>query len=195
MNRMDISAGALLVLSVIYFFGGIYSLISLLLAIAVHELGHITAIGLLGGSVRKMSFDSSGLCIRYTGIDGLFPELISLISGALLGALFAFAASYFGNATHNTLLLRTAGISILLSMYNMLPALPLDGGRALQCVLAAAFGESCSSAVLEITGVLSGIGLVASGLFFASAGYGMALFIAGIIILIAQTGIVKSFGM
>ena len=41
MNRIDVGAGALFLLSVIYFFGGITSLFALLIAVAVHEFGHI----------------------------------------------------------------------------------------------------------------------------------------------------------
>jgi len=50
MNRgIALSPGAVLVLSLIYFFGGISSLGAVLLSAAVHELGHAAAIKLCGG--------------------------------------------------------------------------------------------------------------------------------------------------
>ncbi len=192
MNRADISAGAILLLSVIYFFGGFSSLFALITAICIHEAGHVAAIRLCGGTVHKLRFGVSGLCMRYSGLNTAAAQLAALLAGPLFGLLLAYTASYFGNLTQNTLLIKTAGFSLVLSAYNMLPALPLDGGRALQCVLSSVLGSKRADTVLDIFGVTTGAILLFSGAVYIRAQFGPALLIAGIWVLIAQTGIVKS---
>ena len=129
MKRVDISAGAILLLSVIYFFGGMTSLTALLLAVLVHELGHIAAIELCGGRVHGLKVSVSGLCINCSGAGGTLESVICLCAGPAGGFALAYAASYLGNLSQNLLLIKTAGFSLVLSVYNLLPALPLDGGH------------------------------------------------------------------
>ena len=195
MKRTEISTGALLLFSIVFFFGGFSALAALFLSIAVHELGHISAIRLFGGRVQRLSVDVSGLCITFTGMTEPTKEIITLLSGPLAGLALAFAASYFGRSTQNTVLLKTAGLSLVLSLYNLLPALPLDGGRALERMTQCFFGAAAAKRLTDIGGVISGLGLCVLGLVFSGRMFGLALFGAGIVLLFAQTGLVKSFGM
>ena len=192
MSRIDISAGAIVLLSIIYFFGGLASLLALLAAVAVHELGHIAAIRLFGGTVHNIRFGVSGLCIQSTGLASPAGQFVSLIAGPALGFALAYAASYFGNSSQNVLLIKMAGFSLVLSVYNMLPALPLDGGRALQVLLESALGQRPSAAILDFSGLAAGAVLLFGGAVYIRTQYGLALLIAGIWVLIAQTGIVKN---
>ena len=118
MKRVDISAGAILLLSVIYFFGGITSLAALLLAVLIHELGHIAAIELCGGRVHGLKVTLSGLCISCSGVMGTEKSVICLCAGPASGFALAYAASYLGNLSQNLLLIKTAGFSLVLSVYN-----------------------------------------------------------------------------
>ena len=192
MNRIDVGAGALFLLSVIYFFEGITSLLALLIAVAVHELGHIAAIRLFGGRIQMLKIGISGLCIRYYGALGTVNSVICLCAGPAMGLVLAYAASYLGNQSQNLLLIKTAGFSLVLSVYNSLPALPLDGGRALQCLAERVFGVSFAQTLLEFSGMLTGAALLFAGAFFIRQSFGAALLIAGVWVLTAQTGIVKT---
>ena len=192
MKRTEISTGALLLFSIVFFFGGFSALAALFLSIAVHELGHISAIRLFGGRVQRLSVDVSGLCITFTGITEPTKEIITLLSGPLAGLAMAFAASYFGRSTQNTVLLKTAGLSLVLSLYNLLPALPLDGGRVLFSVIR---NRKTAEKVLDFCGMSVGIILIVVGLYFLGSERGAAFLISGLWVLIAQTGIVKSFAM
>lgn len=195
MKRVDISAGAILLLSVIYFFGGITSLAALLLAVIVHELGHIAAIALYGGRVHGLKVSNSGLCIICSGAGGTIESVICLCAGPAAGFALAYAASYFGNLSQNLLLIKTAGFSLVLSVYNSLPALPLDGGRALESIARCFGGTVFAQTLLELTGILTGTALLFAGAFFIRRQFGAALLIAGVWVLTAQTGIVKSGSM
>ena len=191
MKSLSISPGAILLFSAVYFFGGAEELAALLLSVLAHEAGHIAAIRLFGGRLHGLNVSASGLCIRYTGAGTVISELICALSGPAAGFVLAYAASHLGG----TLMLETAGLSLVLSVYNLLPALPLDGGRALECILTALADPVCAGRVMSIIGFVTGTALIALGLYFMHELSGAAVFISGIIVLFAQTGIVKSLNM
>lgn len=193
MNRgIALSPGAVFVLSLIYFFGGISSLGAVLLSAAVHELGHAAAIKLCGGKVKRLSFDSSGLCMTGAGTYSTGGEMFILLAGPVAGLALAFACSKLGNDSANDFFLRTAGISFALTIYNMLPALPLDGGRALNillhCFMCAEKAESAMHGISLMTAFL----LAAAGVYASGTQLGIALLAAAFWILIEQIAIVKS---
>lgn len=179
-------------LSALYFFGGLKSMCAVMLAAAAHEFGHIAAIKILGGKIRSMRFDASGLCMSYFGLDSTGKELLSLVMGPVFGLVLAYVSSYCGNVLNNDFLRETAGVSLIFSLFNLLPALPLDGGRALFCLIP---GRRKAERVLDTSGMLIGLLLVFGGLYFLGNEEGAALLISGVWILIAQTGIVKNFRM
>ncbi len=191
-RRFQLSAGAIFLLSALYFFDGIVSLSALLLAAAAHELGHIEAIKLLGGGIKTMRFEASGMCISMCGVNGAAAEITALLAGPAAGLIFAIICSYCGAKTANRLLLECAGYGAILTAYNLLPALPLDGGRAVFALLSEAMGFERAKNIIELSGFITGLGLAAAGLAMLGKELGAALLIAGIWLLIAQTGIVKN---
>lgn len=191
-RRFQLSAGAIFLLSALYFFGGIVSLSALLLAAAAHELGHIAAIKLLGGGIKTMRFEASGMCINMCGVNGAAAEITALLAGPAAGLIFAIICSYCGAKTANRLLLECAGYGAILTAYNLLPALPLDGGRSVFALLSEAMGFERAKNIIELSGFITGLGLAAAGLAMLGKELGAALLIAGIWLLIAQTGIVKN---
>lgn len=191
-SRFSISPGAVLVISALYFFGGFISLAALLIAAAVHELGHMAAIRLLGGSINELRFEASGLCISLRGINSAASEAAALLAGPAAGLVFALICSELGAKTANRLLLECAGYSVLLTAYNLLPALPLDGGRAVRIILAVVMGGEKAERILAYSGLAIGVCLSFAGLVLLERELGAALLIAGLWILIAQTGIVKN---
>lgn len=191
-SRFRVSAGAILLLSALYFLGGFISLSALLLAAAAHELGHMIAVKLLGGGIKSLRFEASGMCMSLCGINSAGSEAAALLAGPAAGLIFALICSYFGSKTANRLLLECAGYGILLTAYNLLPALPLDGGRAAFVLLCGILEREKAGRIIEYSGFITGLFLSAAGLALLGKELGAALLIAGIWILIAQSGIVKN---
>ena len=191
-SRFRVSAGAILLLSALYFLGGFISLSALLLAAAAHELGHMIAVKLLGGGIKSLRFEASGMCMSLCGINSAGSEATALLAGPAAGLIFALICSYFGSKTANRLILECAGYGILLTAYNLLPALPLDGGRAAFVLLCGILEREKAGRIIEYSGFITGLFLSAAGLALLGKELGAALLIAGIWILIAQTGIVKN---
>lgn len=190
--KLNVSAGAVFMLAALYFFGGLNALAVVFVSAFFHELGHIVAIKAFGGKIRKLNFDASGFCMSYYGIDSTQREAIALLSGPLFGFAFAYLASYCGNKYNSDFLYQSAGVSLIFSVFNLLPALPLDGGRALFCLIP---DRIVAEKVLDYSGMITGIVLVTTGLYFLGQEKGAAFLVSGVWVLIAQTGIVKNFGM
>ena len=190
--KLNVSAGAIFLLSALYFFGGFSAVLSVLFAASVHELGHIAAIKAFGGKIKKLNFEASGLCLSYCGLDSMAKEAFALIMGPAFGLALAYAASYFGNMLDSDFLYETAGVSLVFSLFNLLPALPLDGGRLLFCLIPS---RRDAENVLDKSGMISGLALILLGLYFLGSEKGAALLLSGSMVLIAQTGIVKNYRM
>ena len=134
--RVELAGDFLLLLSLTWFFCGTAALLSLLLAAAVHELGHAGAILAQGDLPRSLRMDAGGLCIRCPPAKGESQEQLRVlagpVSGLLLGALLCRSPMPF--------LRMIALTSLSLSAVNLLPASCLDGGRLLYSVGARLFG-------------------------------------------------------
>ena len=140
--KLDISAGALLIFALAYFFDGSGILGALLPAAAVHEAGHAAALLALGARLRRLRLDIFGLRLDYGGKLGRGAVLCSALAGPAAGLLYAFPA--MGAAAQGAKI--SGAISLLLSVFNLLPALPLDGGRALSVLCTARTVRRCSRA-------------------------------------------------
>ncbi len=96
-----------------------------LIAVLFHELCHIWAVCLFGGEILGITIGTNGICMDSTPLtEG--KRLFSVLCGPIGGLLPAFLGSWFP---------RLAICCWVLSVYNLLPFLPLDGGRALQILI------------------------------------------------------------
>ena len=175
---------AVVLLLAVYYYCGAVVFFALLISAFTHEAGHAAAINLCGGRISDFRLDASGMSMCETGVDGIAAELFCLLSGPATGLILAI----FMLKLNTDFASYTCAVSILLSIYNLLPALPLDGGRAVFCLLNSICGSETANRILEVSGIVTGTLLVAAGIALMKT----ALLIAGIWILIAQTGIVKS---
>ena len=169
MKRVRISAGGVLLLAALYFLLTLDEFMALMLACAAHELGHIAAIRLTGGRVSSLTANATGAVIARSASRSRAAEIVCAAAGPIAGLIYAAFASGLGS----DMLLLSAGLSLALSAYNALPALPLDGGRILEC----------------IAGHRTAAGVLLLGTVLAAGGYGIALVIAGAALLWQQRGV------
>lgn len=121
-------------------------LLSALLAAALHELAHLTAIRIVGGRIDRVRIGSHGAKIE-TVLPGNWQELFCAAAGpaASLSLLFLCPVAP-----------RLALCGLIQGVFNLLPIYPLDGGRMLRCLLCRAFPEKGEK-------ISEGIGTVLSG--------------------------------
>lgn len=180
--RFDLSAGAVLLLAALYFFSGAGMLTALLCAAAAHEAGHLLALRRFGCGVSRVWAGACGARIDVYGCMTPGELWCCAAAGPAAGLLFALGASALGRFLGGAWLPTAAGVSLLLSVFNLLPALPLDGGRMLAAVLGPGRTVNAVSFAAALLVLAGGLCLVARGL-------GAGLFLAGIWLVLAQAGL------
>lgn len=176
-HTFKISAGGVLLLSALYFFLTFDEFAALILASAAHEAGHIAAILATGGHVRSLTANISGAVIAQTPAPNRAADVLRSLSGPLAGMAYALAASCASETYGSDMLALSAGMSAVLSAFNALPVLPLDGGKALDCLAGRRASAVCSLFTASAV-MLVGIVLAASGMGFGVAIAGAALMAA-----------------
>ena len=95
-------------------------LLAWITAVCFHEFCHWAAVKLCGGTVYCLSFDIAGVQMECTPLSDI-KNLIAVLSGPIGGFILLFLGKWFPEA---------AVCSWFLSVYNLIPVRPLDGGNA-----------------------------------------------------------------
>ena len=99
----------------------------------VHEMGHVIQLrreGLKASLPMFIPFMGAVISARSLGDDALAEARVGL-AGPILGSLGAAACIVIWHATGNDLFRALAYIGFFLNLFNLLPVVPLDGGRAM----------------------------------------------------------------
>ncbi|MCD8001664.1 MAG: M50 family metallopeptidase [Oscillospiraceae bacterium] len=152
--RWQVSAGGALLFALLYFFDPSGLVAALLPAALAHELGHAAALSLGGARLRRLRMGVFGLELDYAGYlsDGWL--LFSAAAGPGAGLIYAAVLRAVGTGDFCT---RSAAVSLGLSLFNLLPVLPLDGGRMLAALTDARFAQALSrvaALILAVGGAL-----------------------------------------
>ena len=175
-SHIRFDAGAMLLLGVICFTLKWNEIAALLTAAAVHELGHLISLVISGYPPNELIFTISGPVLNYPEPNSCGITMIAALAGPAAGLLLA------------VILRRSwplcAEMSFLLSVSNLLPVLPLDGGRMLL-----AMGTPKIHRLLSVLGVsvpllilLLGLALTIQG----QNGFGILMFGAWLMLLSCQ---------
>ncbi len=100
-------------------------MLSAFFAAMIHEACHITVLLLLGGKVKKCEISLTGCLLEASGL-GNWQSFCSILAGPTGSLLLLFIADIAPTI---------AICGLIQGLYNLLPLLPLDGGRMLQCIL------------------------------------------------------------
>ena len=173
---VEINLSFLLLLAVVLVaYGGLIGVFVVCLAFAsvlLHELGHALVARKLGVHVSGIELSFFGGAAKMAGmpraasqelaIAAAGPAVSLMLGGAGLGlaALFGstFAGSFFG---------LVGWINLVIAGFNLLPALPMDGGRILRALLVPRLGFVRATDVAVIVARVVAVGFVILGLFGA----------------------------
>ncbi len=178
--RIKLGSGFILIFALIYFFDGSGFLSALFPAVLIHELGHIFLMLLFGVRPTQLKATLSGFEISYSGAISEKQEMLTALAGPAFGLIFSLICARLGQLRQNDYLLLCAGLGFVINTFNLLPALPLDGGRVLLFAFRALFGEGKAQRLIRCVGLLAALLLVVCGLYFIAKGFGFALFFAGV---------------
>lgn len=178
-----------------YWFMGISASLLLFVSVLLHELSHS-----LVAKAKKIKVESITLFF-FGGVAGIGDEdmkPMSELQMALAGPIFSlFLAGVFflifkfnGNAVLTGIMFYLYYLNLILAAFNMVPAFPLDGGRAFRAILRMYYKDLKKATKIAVTGgkifagflIFMGIfGLITgivNGLWFIFLG-GFLYFIAG----------------
>lgn len=108
----------------------------------VHEYFHIAAMKFLGIPLKKIDIQPFGICayINNVSVFSSYKEVLIAAAGPLFNFTFALVLICIKHFTYFEYLDYAISINILMGTFNLIPALPLDGGRILRAILSIKFG-------------------------------------------------------
>jgi Zn-dependent protease len=94
-------------------------------------MGHVVVLrarGIKAGLPVFLPFLGAFVSMKSTP-QSAYQEAESAIAGPVMGTAGALVVAYFAHTTDSDLLRSLAYVGLLLNLFNLLPMLPLDGGR------------------------------------------------------------------
>lgn len=133
-NRSLMSLGLFIGVFYMFFNWDISSILVLTGVIIIHELGHFLAMRI---------FKYNDLGIFFVPLVGAFASgskdtisqkqnIIILLAGPLPGIIIGLILYYYGLREDSAFLLSTSNIFLFINIFNLLPVMPLDGGRLIK---------------------------------------------------------------
>lgn len=158
--------------ALLFFFFPIVMVVPIVIAIMVHEYGHVLAYRLIGHSAptfRLAPFGGvalSGEPIR-SEAAGAFVALMGPGFSLVLVAAGALTLSLWENLAPEAAQIAAIMLSVtgLLNAFNMAPVMPLDGGRALRAMASIA-GPKVQSVLMFVLSIGAAGALAAAGMLF-----------------------------
>jgi len=162
----------------------------LFISILLHEYGHVLAARRFGVSTKDIILLPIGGLARLTRLpERPLHELIVAIAGPLVNVaiailLFPFVYVFWKNLEINALPIPEPitedfnffipmlfGLNILLAVFNLIPAFPMDGGRILRALLSMKFTRLRATWVAARLGQIVAIGMVIFAIVEARPSY------------------------
>jgi len=127
-ETLSVRPGFVLLLTVGYMLDreGLFELC--MTAALLHELGHLAAVRLCGGTITRIILDLDGGWICHRGLN-VRGEAVTALAGPAVNLLTALVCAVLPLMPAGETAVLFAGANMALGLYNLLPVRPLDGGR------------------------------------------------------------------
>jgi Zn-dependent protease len=171
---IEVNLSFLILLGIVFFaFGSsVSAVLSVLVAFAsvvLHELGHAVVARQLGVHVAGIELGFLGGAAKMTNlprtprheilIAAAGPAVSLMLGGAFIGVGFALGSLPFA-----PYLVWVGVINLVIAGFNLIPALPMDGGRILRALLVPRFGYVRATDIAVTVARVAAVGFVILGL-------------------------------
>ena len=138
---IEVSASFLLLLALVFVaFGGVAGVFVVAIAFAsilLHELGHAVVARHHGVHVAGIELGFFGGAAKMVQLPRVpNTELAIAIAGPIVSLVLGGIGLGLGLAAHVPLIAMIGWINLVIAAFNLIPALPMDGGRVLRALLA-----------------------------------------------------------
>ena len=151
--------------------GGVYGLVIMIAVFAsviLHELGHALVARSRGMKIVDISlYPFGGMARMASAPKTTRDEILMAAAGPAVSLVLAVAIGVPAWLTGNYTLWLLAQINLLLGAFNLLPALPMDGGRIFRAFLARKMGFYRATTVAARVARWLALALAAVGLFYS----------------------------
>ncbi len=161
---LTVSPGFLLLAAALYYMGGLGAVTAFAAAALAHEMGHLAAMFMAEVRIHGIRITVAGPVIEYGGALTRRQEIGILAAGPVAGLLFA-ALCFI---TDIPFLCYTGAVALLAGMFNLLPVMPMDGGRLARYALETVMPERTAAILLQAVGNLCALGVFVTGLCIRS---------------------------
>lgn len=173
-----------LLLAIIYAGLGLGVEIAIIVAsLFIHEMAHTVVALMLGVKVRDIEILPFGGQARIEDLTGLEPdiEIYIALAGPLVSLFLATLCYFICPWPNQQLVYFLIRLNLALGAFNLLPALPLDGGRIIRAALSPSQGFKKATRQAAILGQLLGTALVGAGIYLCCRNWpGINLIVIGI---------------
>jgi len=145
------------------------------ISLTVHELVHLFFLYKEKREVELITVEAFGISIKTNECGDLSP--LVFLSAPLFNILISFILYFIYKKTQNSLFLQFSATNFALGFFNLLPVLPLDGGRAVLSFTKHKFFFVFLSGVFGLIILFWGI------LFIKSLNFNFSLIMIGIFII------------
>lgn len=139
--KIDVNFGFVLITILICFLYKINIYFIFIISILLHEMAHMIVGVWLGLKIKKIMFNPLGVCLEFIGYrenKKTIKKIIINLSGPLFNFIFAIIISHLN--IEYKLKIDLFYTNLLLGIFNLLPIIPLDGGKILKEILSIKFG-------------------------------------------------------
>lgn len=139
----------------------------ILAAVLIHEISHVIMARLLGVKVTEIELLPFGGQAKIEDFTGLEPdhEIYIALSGPIISLSLAGIFYFLQDRIASVYLPLFININLLLGLFNLCPALPMDGGRILRAVLSQVWGYKKATQKAAALGKLIAIAFIGWGLW------------------------------
>lgn len=115
------------------YFGNPLNFLITYVTLAVHELVHLYFLYREKIKVEGIILEPFGICIKTSAYGNKSPKVF--LSAPFFNILLAFLFYIVSKKTDNSLFLIISASNFVLGVFNLMPILPFDGGRAIMCII------------------------------------------------------------
>lgn len=136
-------------------------------SLTMHELSHAFTAWAVGMRIEAMEIQPFGFVARLSGKISPMDEFAVAASGPLFSIITACVAAYATNYIFDktNILNEFIRFNIILGILNLIPAMPLDGGRMLKSVLERFLPSNRALMISVWPGIIFGLALTAFGIY------------------------------
>ena len=149
-------------------FTGLVLMLAIFGSVLIHEVGHALMARSLGMQIVDISlYPFGGMARMATAPKTTGDEIKVAVMGPVTSLLLAVGLGAAAFITHVPTLWLLAQINLMLGVFNLLPALPMDGGRILRAYLARKRGFYKATAISARLARWLALAMAVAGLFYS----------------------------